>query len=571
MKATLPLTPNWAVATVLAGFALLGCSGNLFGGSSGSDPVGSAAGSASVGSTGGSSGQAGASSIASGAAVGPSSGRRLTKREYLNSVVDLLGVDLSAPDDAGLLSEDQPPTGAGFRNDIGGLLPTAVRTDAFEALAIRASERVAWASGLALHAACTDQTAECRAGFIRQLGRLLFRRVVTDADVQLFLPLFEVADQAQGFEAGARLVLQAMLQSPHFLYRLERLDSVDAASGRPAPSAFELATRLSYLTWQSAPTPALLEAAERGELGGASFAAAVQGALSHPNRKRGFEGYAQDWLQLYRLDRRTPNDELGVTPELIGEMKEETLRFVSRIALTEDRDLNALFTDKTTDLGPALAPIYGVAPPAQGFARFDLSGDSHRVGILTQPGFMILRAAPERATIVHRGLMVLRVFLCSEVPSPPANAATNLDSVPTNLTDRERFSLHTTAPTCKGCHAAFDPLGYAFEPYDLAGRFRNQDEFGNPLRSDGEVHLDDVTETFANTAEFANLLSKSARVQRCFVSKLFQYGMGRTLQGSDESAVDALVPSFEAAGRTYLAALNAVANSPAFHAPAPRE
>src|SRR5258708_4484341 len=334
-----------------------------------------------------------------GSAVGPSAGRRLTKNEYINTIGDLLGVSLT-PDDASALPEDQPATGGGFRNDIQGLLPTAVRTDAYEALANLVAGRVSWAGGLATHAACTDPTPACREGFIRSLGRVLYRRPPTDFDAHNLAPLFDLtAADATGFQAGARLVVEAMLQSPHFLYRLERLDSIDPSSSKSGPTPFEVATRLSYLAWLSAPTPALLDAAEHGDLSkDASYAAAVGRMLMDAHARRGFEGYAQDWLQLYRLDSRTPNDQRGVTTALLAEMKEETLRFASRIAMTENRDLTALFTDKKTELGPALAQIYGVTVQAQGFATYDLANDPNRMGILTQPGFLILRAAPDRAT-----------------------------------------------------------------------------------------------------------------------------------------------------------------------------
>jgi hypothetical protein len=511
----------------------------------------------------------------SGPLLGPASGRRLNKDEYINTVRDLLGVDLSAPGDASVLIGDEPATGGGFRNDIGALFPSALRTNAYETVATSVSDRVAWAGKLAAYATCTDATATCREGFIRRLGRLLYRRPLTDADVRNLSPLFDLASaDAAGFQVGGRLVLQAMLQSPHFLYRLERLDSTDPRSGPAplAPTPFELATRLSYLLWQSAPSPELLDAGERGDLSAdAAFQRTVQGMLVDPRVRRGFEGYAQDWLQLYRLDTRTSNPQSGVTDALISEMKQETLRFVDRIALTERRDLTALFTDKKTELGPALAQVYGLTPSSQGFASYDLAQDPNRIGILTQPGFLILRAAPERATIVHRGLMVLRDFLCAEVPPPPADAATKIDAIPANLTDRDRFAMHTAALGCKGCHQAFDPLGYPFEPFDLAGRFRTNDEFGNPLRSDGQVDLDSGLQSFKNTAEFAALLSKSPTVQRCFVQKIYQYAAGRTLKAQDDAVIDALASQLSSAGRTYFAAVTSVAASPAFRAMAPVE
>jgi hypothetical protein len=500
---------------------------------------------------------------------GPSAGRRLTKQEYLNTVLDVLGVDLSDRTDAGLLPDDQPPTGAGFRNDIRGLLPTAVRTDAYEALATRVAERVRWTT-LATFASCTADTEDCRVAFARQLGRVLYRRPLHEVDVVNLQRLFGWAGPDGGFEEGARLVLRAMLQSPHFLYRLERLDSVDA-DGKPGPSQFEIATRLAYLVWQSTPTVALLDSAERAQLDGDAYRVQLDTLLQADQARRGFRGYAQDWMQLYRLDTRTPNEAHGVSSEVLTAMKEEVMRFVTRVAFDEKQPLHTLLTDERTEVGPALAPIYGVPAPSQGFELLDLSNDPHRVGILTLPGFMILRAAPERATIVHRGLMIRRVFLCSEVPAPPANAATGIQSVPLDLTDRERFGLHAANPTCRACHTTFDPLGYPFEPFDLAGRFRTADELGNTLRSDGEVRLDAELRPYADTAEFAAVLAQSEEVERCFASKMLQYGLGRSLASSDETALDELARDFVVSDHTYAAALTAVATSKAFRASAPRD
>jgi hypothetical protein len=497
----------------------------------------------------------------------PASGRRLTKDQYFHTVSDLFRMDLSGSDNASLLPDDQPATGGGFRDDNAALLPATARTDTYELLATQIADRVPWDTQLAPHVTCTDATADCREHFIRSLGRMVYRRPLTDDDVQNLEPLFDVDGPGNtAFETGARLVLQAMLQSPHFLYRLERRDAIDA-SGQPAPTPFEMATRLSFLLWSSTPTSELLDAAERGELATEeSIARTVQLMSADGRARQGFESYVEDWLQLYRLNARTPTPNLGVTLALIGEMKQEAFDLFERVALTETRDFTQIFTDRKTVLGPALAQVYGVEPPARGFAQYDLSSDPHRLGILTQPGFLILAAAPEHVTIVERGLMILRVFLCTEVPAPPPGAAAQIANVPGNLTDRERFLLHANSGACKGCHDTIDPVGFPFEPYDLAGRFRLEDSYGNSLRSDGAVSLDGRLQPYADTAQFAELLAHSADVHRCLMTKLFEYAMGRSLQtdphSSDQTTIDELTRVFEGAGRTYGAALTWITTSP---------
>jgi len=128
---------------------------------------------------------------------GPAAGRRLNKDEYLNTVRDLLGVDLSSSADASVLIGDEPATGGGFRNDIAALFPSALRTNAYETMAVAVSERVDWAARLGAYATCADATATCREGFIRRLGRVLYRRPLTAQDVQNLAPLFELAGAIQ--------------------------------------------------------------------------------------------------------------------------------------------------------------------------------------------------------------------------------------------------------------------------------------------------------------------------------------------------------------------------------------
>src|SRR5262249_48531018 len=155
---------------------------------------------------------------------------------YLNTVLDLLGVDLAASGDSSTLPDDQPATGSGFRDDIQALLPSALATDAYEALAQLVADRVAWTGVLSGYATCTNPAPNCREDFIGRRGRILYRRPLTDFDVTSLEPLFDAATttDAAGFQTGTRLVLEAILQSPQFLYQLERIDSVDPGSGQPA-------------------------------------------------------------------------------------------------------------------------------------------------------------------------------------------------------------------------------------------------------------------------------------------------------------------------------------------------
>ncbi len=496
---------------------------------------------------------------AKGPFVGPASGRRLTREEYYFTVLDLLKYDLGA--DRATLAPDFPS--GGFRNSIDGLAPSPMRTAAFETLAGRVSSTIKWIGGLATFAACADSTPACEGGYIKKVGRLLYRRALTDAEVTNLARLFAASRMdAPAFETGARLVLEAMLQSPHFLYRPEKVSAT--------PTGPELAVRLSYLLWKSAPTDELLSAAEQGKLGtDVSAKEVVATMLADQRARRGLREYADDWLQLYRLDARAPDPTKGVTPDLIREMREETLAFVSRIAWDEPADLMTLLTDKKSDLGPNLAKLYGLTPVGTGPKRYDFAQNPNRLGLLTQPAVLSVHAKADHASIVDRGLVVMRTFLCGESPPPPDGVVTMVVGIADSLTDREKFAIHSASPACAGCHRAFEPLGKPFEPYDFMGKYRVMDSYGNKLRADTSFDLDGTQHETPNVQEFANVLTKSPTVEDCLVRKAYQYAYGRALGANDTAQFADLGNGFRTGGRKYRALLETLTASAGFRAPAP--
>lgn len=496
---------------------------------------------------------------ASGPLMGPSAGRRLTREEYAYTVLDVLKYDLGI--DRATLAEDQPADG--FRNSLTGLTASAVRTSAYETVAGRVASSLKWAGGLALFAPCPDSTATCESGYIKGLGRALYRRRLTDAEVTNLAKLFAATRMdPPAFETGARLVLEAMLQSPHFLFRPEKT--------APTPTGFDVATRLSYLLWKSAPSEDILTAAEQGKLAtDVGIREVVARMLGDEKVRRGVRELADDWLQLYRITAREPDPKKGITPDLLREMRDETLAFVGRIAWDEPADLMTLLTDKKSDLGPNLARLYGLTPTGTTVKRYDLASNPGRLGLLTQPAVLALHADTDSASIVDRGLIVMRMFLCAEPPSPPPGVDTTAKGIAQNLTDREKFALHSANATCVACHAAIDPLGKPFEPYDLIGRRRMVDAYGNKLREDTSFTLDGKPYETATVADFANVLAKSQTIEDCLVQKVFQYAYGRLPSADDTRRVAEVSKDFRAQGRKYRGLIETLTVSPGFRAAAP--
>ena len=182
--------------------------------------------------------------------LGPAVGRRLTREEYINSLEVVLGAVLDA-DEYDLPRDARIP--GGFRNSAQDMLLSPARVQAYDAIATDAVAQADLPGLVSTHAPCTQMRDECYTGFVDEIGLLLLRGPVPDADRTTFSRLFTVAEEeGEGFDDGAALVMRAMLQSPRFLYRLESQAGNDPGTGREV-DAFELATRPPFLVWNAGP------------------------------------------------------------------------------------------------------------------------------------------------------------------------------------------------------------------------------------------------------------------------------------------------------------------------------
>lgn len=489
--------------------------------------------------------------------LGPAVGRRLTREEVFNSIEVVLGVELD-PDAHDLPRDARVPEG--FRNSAQDLLLSPGRVDAYEAMAEAAVDQADITSFVSRYASCTDMDADCYDSFVGGAGRLILRRPVADAERPLFIRLFAVVeDEGEGFEAGAALVMRAMLQSPRFVYRLESQSGSNVGQGREV-DAFELATRLAFLVWNAAPDEELLDLAENGDLAD-DLDAQVERLLAHPRARRAFRQYIEQWLYL---------DAIPEFFELGRDMKEETYRLFERIAWDEDADLMRAFTEKEAELSGELASFYGLTPLESDFTAYDFTGVPERIGFLTNASVMAARTINPASSMIDRGLFVLNDLFCMGVAppdTPELQAAINDVAVPetSGLSQRERFATQSETDLCRGCHGMFDPLGLAFEQYGSAGQYITEDEFGNTLPGGGSVDLGDVRVDYADITEFANALSESDTVAQCVAKKSLQHAYGRRLANADNELLTDIYASFDSSGRSYRGLIRAIASHPEFH------
>jgi hypothetical protein len=398
--------------------------------------------------------------------------------------------------------------------------------------------KVAPAAGTAVYArffACGHapggHAQGCARRILAPLARKAWRRPVTASELDNLLTLAGREERRAGsFELAMRVVLQAILVSPHFLFRVER----DRGTGVQPLSQHELATRLSYFLWSSLPDDELARLADDGTLERKLRQQATR-MLASPKAAAFVESFAGQWLQLRNLSVTRPdvNRFPKFNGELANDMRQETELFFAEI-LKEDRPIPEFLDAKFTFLNERLANHYGISGVrGEEFRRVGLDG-VQRGGILTQASILTVSSYPTRTSPVIRGKWVLENILNQPPPPPPPDVPT-LDekSVVTAGSMRQQLEKHRSNATCAGCHSRMDPLGFGLENYDAIGRWRSDE--------DGAVDASGVLPNgsrFTTPAELNAVLKADSDIfVEALAEKLLTYATGRGMEAADRGAV----------------------------------
>lgn len=487
--------------------------------------------------------------------------RRLTLSQYENSVRDLLGVTA----DTAMLTAIPPLNGMRAIGASSVALPQR-DVEVLETLASTASAR---AFGDATQrqklTGCDAEQAGCAESFVSSFGARVFRRPLTDAERARYLGLLRTATQlsSDGW-IGLRVVTQAFLQSPSFLYRAELGEPDPRAVPRRTLSNHEVASRLSFFLWNSTPDSALLAAADSGELATPTgFAAQLDRLLASPRATEAIDELFSDYLQLDALDAlvKLPEAYPSATPTLPSAMKQETLLSLRDFLWSDRGDFREVFTSNRSFVNPELAKLYGVrAPTADSFSEISLPATGPRAGLLTQASFLALHAHPGRSSPTLRGKFIRENLLCQAIPAPPPDVNTSLPAIPKDaMTARDRLTQHRANPSCAGCHSLMDPLGLALEQFDGLGAFR-QTENGKPIDPSGE--LDGMQ--FRDARELAAVLAMRPGTADCFVRTVLRYARGALENDSEAPLLTALGGEFQTAGFRLPDLISRVATEPSF-------
>jgi len=383
----------------------------------------------------------------------------------------------------------------------------------------------------------------CAERIVSALATKAYRRELERRDVEALLDFYDQGADEGGFEIGVRTALEAMLVSPHFLFRIET-EPRGAEAGDVFPvDAVDLASRLSFFLWGTGPDDRLLEAARNGTL---STTGGLEGEarrmLSDPRSASLSTRFAHLWLRLQDLEKVQPDAFWfpNYSRQLADDMRRETELFFDNL-VREDRSVLELLSADYTFVNERLARHYGIdGVVGDDFVRVSYPS-SERRGILGHGSVLVQTSLGNRTSPVLRGKWVMEVLLGVPPPPPPPGVPDLEETSGTEgakiLTTRERMEAHRSNPTCASCHSLIDPIGLALDNFDVTGRWRIR-ENGMPLDTRGTFY--DGTE-IANASELVDvLLRRPIPLVRHFTESLLTYALGRRVEIEDQPTVRAI-------------------------------
>ena len=413
----------------------------------------------------------------------------------------------------------------------------------------------------------SEEARPCAEEILSRLGRLAYRRNLTERNLASLMSLYDAGAETVGFEEGIRMGIEGMLASPNFVFRIEEpLDPREAEFGYRLTDT-DLASRLSFFLWGTIPDDELLDLAEAGRLSDpAEFEGQVRRMLADQRSEALAKRFAYQWFRLQDLRKINPNVRLypDFHQQLKTAMVEETERFFHHL-VSEDKSVFDLFTADYTFVNERLAKHYGMEGIAGPEHRLVQYQDPSRRGIFAHGSMLTLTSHPYRTSAVLRGKWVMEVLLGSPPPPPPPNVP-DLDTGESGetvrkLTAREALEIHRDNPACRSCHRMMDPIGLALEQFDVTGRIRVKDA-GQAIDASGEFYDGTPIHDIGDLREA--LLKRPTPLLRTFTENLMAYALGRRVEYYDQPRIREIVREAEASDYRMSSFILGVATSPAF-------
>jgi hypothetical protein len=501
---------------------------------------------------------------------GPPPSRQLTRDEYDQTVRDLLWINFSAANSAGIPREEVVD---GYRNRAGGLVIEPLLMEKYFSAADGALQYLFTNNGgrggldRLLQGQPKAGVPDKEAARIVLEGFLTraFRRPVIKAEVEKYAKIADSSlDSGDGFKNAVKKAMKAPLVSPHFLVRLEQNPEGKGGTIARVPD-HELAVRLSYFLWGTMPDNELSLAVAEGKLSTPEgLSGQVRRMLGDYRANSLTRNLFEEWLGLPGLNHSLPtqNHFPTFTRSLRDSMAREVREFCECLR-KEDRSILELLDSDYTYVNPELARHYGIEPIPEGkeFVKVELNSAYHRGGVLSMAAILTMTSHRDRTKPTARGKWILDVLLGTPPPPPPANVGNfaPLDkNKPEPASFREKLDLHSEDPNCSVCHKKIDPLGFALENYDGIGAWR-EDIGGKPV--DNRAKLPGIAE-FKGVEGLRQILDgKKDLFVRNAAAQMLSYAIGRDLNYYDEPALDEITASLAANGYRYSAIVMGIVES----------
>jgi hypothetical protein len=481
--------------------------------------------------------------------------RRLTNGELYNALVYVVGAEMVD----GLELPTASTSHDGFESDHRALQVSELVVDKLSTLAFGISKRVlANPSAVLSCDTSQDSDAACLERLIDELGPRTFRRPLTSEQRSRYLALANELLFDEELPVAAALIVQALLQEPQFLYRLQRIDASQSDAKSDRFDDYTVAQRMAFLLWQGPADEELLSDAAAGRLQDPKVREAhVRRMFADPKAEQPLRDFARQWLGLDRLKGKYKDAERfpGFDAELAAAMSEQSQRFVASTLAASGGALRSLLTSSKVPMTAELAAVYGVAYSGSEPWKLVELPPAERAGILTQAALLSIGGHQLEGSPILRGVDVLSRFLCVEPAPPPPDIDTSVatseddDQIRTN---RERFEEHVEAPVCNSCHQSFNPIGYALENFDAIGQFRSHDN-GLPVDAEARLTLGgDLAGEVDGPIELSKHFASSAIVQRCIEEKMQRFQTARELDDGDRCRIEKHQASATEGGVGYL-------------------
>jgi cytochrome c553 len=515
---------------------------------------------------------------------GPALARRLTRTEYDRTIRDLVGIDFNSAEVVGMPEDG----GSGFENLASRLSLSAAQMEKYFTAADKILARVLGrpagqpaGEGFNRHQA---QEAQKRLLFVKpsdklpardaarqiidRFARRAFRRPVQDREIERLLRLYDLAaKKGDRHENGVRLMLKAVLVSPHFLMRLEQDRASAGSRGAYPVSDHELAVRLSYFLWATMPDETLAKLADEKKLSAPGvLEQQVKRMLADHKARSLTDNFGVPWLQLRKIWHARPSQEFfpAFTGSLRGAMWGEAVTFFDHLRIDNRSVLDLLDADYTY-VNEELARHYdlaGVKGPE--VRKVALKPGDRRGGLLGMAGVLTMTSHTSRTSPTMRGKWVLDVIFGAPPPPPPPDAGMLKEEKQKGKaprTFRELMAAHAIQASCAGCHRKMDPLGYALDNFDGIGRWRDK-QGDQPLDTTGVLPSG---ERLSGPAELKQIiLKRKGLFARNMVEQMLVYALGRELLPSDEQTTREVTGELQKNGYRFTALVQSIVRSHPF-------